>query len=276
MANIYSYRHPLNMLINIYYLNDISDTVNVATLNTYIDDIYNNIKKYIPDFFDGITLNIWNPSHPDIPHTTQICDTKTGVCYKDLQIAEYAGLNWATIEKIDLNGNFTKDDNELSHAISHELGHQYDYSIDLNLGNDIITPEWLSIRAIDNTPETPKVELFAEDFRYFFGSRVTKGFDRGTQRSPSLVRGLRDMMLIWHPVSEMVVNYRKAGARIFDSNVTYKYSNTDFNYFAVQFCVEETNFFNVITKLWIWVDRFAIYHWKNINNKYQWVKVKSF
>ena len=274
---VYSYIHPINCTVNIYHTGNVADTVNVVSLNTFITQTNDNIKKYNNKIYDQLIVNVWNPDRDDMPRNTTQYNVVT--CKQDIVtqgIGSYAGLSSGYGGWMDLNGTYTKDDFSLSNLISHEIGHIIRYKINqYQDSNDVITPEWNRIRCIDATTSTPPIELIAEDFRCLTGSNLAQGYDRGDQKSPKLVKGLKGLMLIWSPVTEYVNQKRKEGYTILPSDARYKYSDTNFDYFGVQLKLQKTVGTATVTE-YRWIDTLGTWTWTYKNSKWQWEIEKKF
>ena len=250
--NQYSYLHPLNCLITIYYINSVNEVININSLNTFINDIHENFKKYNNQIFNNLKLSIWDYRRDDIS-----------------DIKNYAGLTWGWKNKIDLNSLQTGTDFDLAQILSHEVGHLVDWKTEENNPDDIIMPEWKKIRGIHSTPETNQVELMAEDIRLLFGCRGAKGYERGNYLQGNKIKGLHNMLLIWHFVYQFVKAIKSFNGTIRD--VSHHYTNwNDFNYYGCMF----HTFYNESQKYWYYCDRAG---WQEYYPKYNiWKYIMKF
>ena len=67
-----------------------------------------------------------------------------------------------------------------------------------------------SLPSHTNEPKYPlrvsDAEVFAECGMYFFGSSLAKNFFRGKFTHPTQVKGLRDLLIIWSKVENVLKN----------------------------------------------------------------------
>jgi hypothetical protein len=273
--NTLNYLHPLNCMVNIYYVgNDYLRVVNPEILNQYINEIHNNFKKYNDKIFDKATINIWDYLHPDMPKSTKVCDPITQVCtITDMQIAEYAGLTWGWNKRTDLNGAYTSTPHSLANLFSHEIAHSIDYNTEFDNPNDIVGKEWSRIRGVHANSEIPKTELMAEDIRLLHGCSNAKGYERGNYLQANKVKGLYDMLLVWKPISDFIKNNTNYASIL--KSAQHKYSDTDFNYYGIQLEFEVSVYWWKFSEYY-WIDRNAIYKWVSENNVWKWKVFKSF
>lgn len=87
-------------------------------------------------------------------------------------IDKYAGLTWPPPLKLTrINSKYCRNGS----TYSHEFGHNYQFCCDMTEYSKtkvgaILNNEYTRIRGIDFTNRTPRIERFAEDFKYFFGT----------------------------------------------------------------------------------------------------------
>lgn len=264
-VGVYEYIHSLKTKIKIYHTGDPNSVINIYELNQFINDIYENIGKYSgPDIFSSLTVEVWDKNRVDIPKNIYSCNEN--VCtLKEYGIGSTSGLTWSNKSLIQLNNNTfgaTDKSKFYSELVSHEFGHWYESFCGFADGSTICDKYWESIRAKDQDHDTSKIELFAEDFRYFFGSRYSKNIYRGDNKPANQVQGLKDLMKIGKPVKDYI---KSLPFYLGVFGLDFYKSHTDFDYMRVVFY--EYNYAFPFLSKWIKIDRFGVHDTTDAKNE---------
>ena len=242
MSKLKTYNHPLGVQIKIFYLDNPESTVNIDNLNSQINDIYNNTKKFDGNLFTGLTIEIYDYRLTDIPKNTYVCINQVNTL-KTMGIGNYAGLTTGQLRLIQLNNIALQSKSDMAECLSHEWGHYKAYIMGWNNTDTDFRKYWDIIRGKHATPNTPVVELIAEDLREDEGAIGAIGIERTDKYNyiqADKIQGLKDMYAIWKPGQEFISNFKnnfKINFIIKISEPIFSYDNSDFNYIEVNFMV---------------------------------------
>lgn len=267
IQNVYQLVHPLGTTIKVMFLNDVADTVNIGELVTYINDINDNVGRFVGGSpFKGLTIELWNKDRKDIPLSHD------GV----LNIGNYAGLTWGANRLIALNSGSCASGSDLAQTLSHEVGHQLAFFMNWGDTSSYIRQEWDKRRGIYATAATATPELVAEDIRLLFGCRGAKGVERTDKFNyvqATKIQGLKDLYKIWDTVDSEMANAATKSNKVSQVSFITKDPAADFDFIQCQW--KETSWWGLVST-WRAVTRVGVHEWRQLNNKYQWVLVRTF
>ena len=182
----YCYINNLKTLFYIFPKNNLNDVYNYSKLDEFLKQIYANLNNYIDDeLFSTLTIEIYHEESIEIP---EYLKNNCGLYYKDKNLLQ--------INNKQFDNSFNNKDDYMSNLLSHEFGHHYANYIGFN-SESILKNHWNKYRGCDITENTNEGELFAEDFRVFFGSNNAKDYVRGNYRSVLDKLYLKDFMLLF-------------------------------------------------------------------------------
>ncbi len=178
--------------IIIYHMGNEAETIDRNLFIKCLSEIRENIKSFTDDkCFSDLVINIWDERHPDI---------KPDLLYPTLGLTGQNAFDFNDM-RIKAPAN-PSDAQYISDVLSHEFGHHWAIFAGFNNENSMIKRLWNAIRGKDSIQGISTRELIAEDFRYFFGSNLSR-FVRGNHKSPALVTGLKNLYASWQKVNEI-------------------------------------------------------------------------
>lgn len=217
--------HPtLKTKIKVFYLDSITDTIDIQLIYSILNQIHSNIKDFSnASIFSDLTIEIYNPNHDKYP---------SGLS---------AGLTHPFKNLIQLSSKHTQFTIEeyFYRLISHEFGHYFSDKIGFFSDNSYMKQLFL-LMTKSHLNGVSDVEVFAEIFMFFFGSDKAKYFHRGSFTYPTRIKGIKDLMMIWVKVETALKNiewYR------YLTNTFILTSDIDYNYLEVQIETRNTFFY---------------------------------
>jgi len=226
-----------------------------------LNDIKINLPQYIAkDFFNGLTIEIWNDLREDIPQSTSN--------YNNIGDKRFVGLTYIGQKLIRLKSLHYENKEEyikyMSNLLSHELGHYFaDYIGNFNR-DTIMCKEYYNFRAKSQVTIITPNELIAEDFRLLFGANKSKDYERGEYLQANKVTSYKSFLELYKLCNDYLENI-KTHKRI--DSITFNYNNS----FSIVFSLKSLNWWNFWECKWITINNEGIFELIN----YNWVKVKD-
>lgn len=159
-----------------------------------IDSLSKNTKRYDPDLFKNMVIEIYQNGYTGSPFNGN----------------NAVGYSEAWNNKIIIKYSVFDNIDHLADLLSHEIGHYRAYKTGFNDTNHFMRKELNRIRGIFATSKISIDEMVAEDFYYYFG---VDGYSKGIFRTdaqvqhlnPDNIQGLKQFYQIYG----IVYNYTK-------------------------------------------------------------------